>query len=159
MKSEPQKEHTWLQKLLGEWTFEADAPPNPDGSSNHSSGSESVRSLGGLWIVAEGQGEMPGGGLASNIMSLGYDPLQKRYVGTWIGCMFSHLWVYKGSMTPAGALQLNTEGPDMTDPLKMANYRDVIEFQSDNRRTLTSHVQGADGKWQQFMTAVYTRKR
>jgi Protein of unknown function (DUF1579) len=26
MKTEPQQEHQWLQKLVGEWTYEADAP-------------------------------------------------------------------------------------------------------------------------------------
>lgn len=25
LKTEPQKEHQWLQKLVGEWTYEADA--------------------------------------------------------------------------------------------------------------------------------------
>jgi hypothetical protein len=27
MKTEPQKEHQWLQKLVGEWTYEVDARP------------------------------------------------------------------------------------------------------------------------------------
>ncbi len=43
-------------------------------------GTESVRSLGGLWILAEGRGEMPGGGAMTTMMTLGYDPQKKR---TW----------------------------------------------------------------------------
>jgi hypothetical protein len=46
-------------------------------------GSESVRSLGGLWVQGEGCGEMPGGGMATTLMMLGYDPQKKQYVGTW----------------------------------------------------------------------------
>jgi Protein of unknown function (DUF1579) len=38
-----------------------------------------VRSLGGLWILAEGQGEMPGCGAATTVLTLGYDP-QKQAV-------------------------------------------------------------------------------
>ena len=29
MKTEPQKEHQWLQKLLGEWTYEFEAACEP----------------------------------------------------------------------------------------------------------------------------------
>jgi len=43
-------------------------------------GTESVRSLGGLWILAEGQGETPGSGSATTILTLGYDPQRKRFV-------------------------------------------------------------------------------
>jgi hypothetical protein len=41
---------------------------------------------------------------------------------------------------------------------KMAKYRDVIEFKSDDDRVMTSHVLGDDGQWHQFMTAHYRRK-
>jgi hypothetical protein len=30
MNSEPQKEHQWLQRLLGEWTSEAEMKMKPD---------------------------------------------------------------------------------------------------------------------------------
>ena len=29
MKTEPQKEHQWLQQLVGEWTYEAEATMEP----------------------------------------------------------------------------------------------------------------------------------
>ena len=64
MKTEPQKEHAWLQQLVGEWTFEVEATMEPGKPPEHFRGTERVRSLGGLWIVAEGEGEMPGGGTA-----------------------------------------------------------------------------------------------
>ncbi len=119
-----------------------------------------MRSLGGLWILAEGQGEMPGGGRATMMMTLGYDPQKSRYVGTWVGSMMTHLWVYDGSLDAAGRmLALDAEGPSMAGDGKMAHYRDVIEFKSDDHRVLTSHVRGQDGTWQAFMTAHYRRKR
>jgi hypothetical protein len=160
MKTEPQKEHHWLQKLVGEWTMEGECDMGPDQPKSKSTGTEKVRSLGGLWTVGEGQGEMPGGGEATMIMTLGYDPEKKRYVGTWIGSMMTYLWIYDGELDASGkVLTLNAEGPNMLTPGKMTRYKDVIEFKSDDHRVLTSHALGEDGKWHQFMTAHYRRKK
>jgi hypothetical protein len=158
MKIEPQKEHQWLQKLVGEWTSEAEAAMEPGKPSEKFKGTESVRSVGGLWIVAEGRGEMPGGGTATLMMTLGYDPQKQRYVGTWIGSMMTHLWVYDGTLDAAGrVLTLDAEGPSMVTEGKMAKYQDVIELKSDDHRVLTSRILGDDGAWRDFMTANYRR--
>ncbi len=159
MQAEPQGEHRWLQNLVGEWAYETEAQMEPGKPLEKFTGTEIVRSLGGLWILAEGQGEMPGGGAATMMLTLGYDPQRKRYVGTWVGSMMTHLWVYDGVMDADGkTLTLDTEGPDMFVEGKMAKYRDVYEFKSDDHRILTSHVLGADGNWLKFMTANYRRK-
>ena len=84
---------------------------------------ERVRSLHGLCVVAEG--EMPGGGAATSIMTLGYDRRCHRYVGTWVGSMMTHLWDYEA---------------------KLAGYQDIITIQDDDHRTLTARVQTADGR-------------
>ncbi|HEX9943524.1 MAG TPA: DUF1579 domain-containing protein [Thermoanaerobaculia bacterium] len=160
MKAEPQKEHRWLEKLVGEWTMEAEATMAPGEPPAKSTGTESVRSLGGLWTVAEGEGEMPGGGTGTSLMTLGYDPQRQRYVGTWVGSMMTHLWLYDGSLDASErVLTLESEGPSMSGDGSLAKYRDVIEFKSDDHRVLTSHVQGEDGNWQQFVTAHYRRRK
>jgi hypothetical protein len=160
MQTEPQKEHQWLQKLVGEWTMEGECNMGPDQPASKHTGTEKVRSLGGLWTVGEGEGEMPGGGTATMIMTLGYDTIKKRYVGTWIGSMMAYLWVYDGELDASGrVLTLNAEGPNMMAPGQMMKYRDVIEFKSDDHRVLTSHALGEDGQWHQFMTAHYRRKK
>jgi hypothetical protein len=159
MKAESRKEHEWLHRLLGDWIYESDCDMGPGQPRSKFSGSESVRSLGGLWIVAEGQGEMPGGGTATMIMTLGYDPRTERYVGTWVGSMMPHLWVYDGEMGAGGrVLTLAAEGPSFTGDGGMAKYRDVIEIKSDDHRVLTSRVLGDDGTWREFMTAHYRRR-
>jgi hypothetical protein len=160
MKTEPQKEHQWLHKLVGEWTSEAEATMEPGKPPETFRGTESVRSLGGLWIVAEGEGEMPGGGAATTMMTLGYDPQKQRFVGTWIGSMMTWLWVYDGGLDATDrVLTLEAEGPDMAVEGKTAKYKDVIEFKTDDHRLLTSHMLGEDGTWRVFMTANYRRKR
>jgi hypothetical protein len=160
MSAEPQKQHQWLQKLLGEWTFESECNPGPDQPPQKHAGSESVRSLGGLWVLCEGQGEMPGGGQARMLMTLGYDPRTGRFVGTWVGSMMTHMWVYDGSLDAAEqVLTLNAEGPSFAAEGKLARYQDIITFISDDHRTLTSRVLGEDGKWNEFMTAHYRRRK
>ena len=121
MKTEPQKEHQWLQQLVGEWTSEADCAMGPGQPSTKSYGTERVRMVGGLWMVGEGQGEMPGGGTATMIMTLGYDPQKQKYLGTWIGSMMTHMWHYDGEMDASGRiLTLSAEGPSMAGDGTMA---------------------------------------
>lgn len=162
--SEPQKEHQWLQKLIGEWIWETEVIMGAEQPPEKSTGIETVRLLGDLWVLAEGQGEMPGCGAVTTLMTLGYDPQKQRYVGTWVGSMMSYLWVYDGELDASETvLTLNSEGPSMSGEDKsgedkMAKYKDVIEFKSDDHRVMTSHALGEDGQWHQFMTAHYRRK-
>lgn len=155
---QPTKEHHWLQQLVGDWAYEIDGMAEPDQPMETSTGTESVKSVGALWVVAEGQGEMCGGP-ATTIMTLGYDPQKQRFVGTWMGSMMTHLWIYDGELDAAErVLTLHSEGPSMTGEGQMAQYKDVIEFKSPNHRVLTSFCLGDDGQWQQFMTANYHRQ-
>jgi hypothetical protein len=160
MNTEPQNEHKWLQKLVGEWTYESECSMGSDKPPEKFKGSESVRSLGDLWVLCEGRGEMPGGGRATTLMTLGYDPQKQRYVGTWVGSMMTHLWVYDGYLDPEEkVLMLNAEGPSWAEEGKLAKYKDVIEIQSEDHRVLRSHMLGDDGQWHQFMTAHYRRNK
>jgi hypothetical protein len=159
MKAEPQQEHQWLQQLVGDWSFEAEGNMGPDQPPSKSEASETVRSIGGLWVMAEGKGEMPGGGAMSSMMTLGYDPQRQRFLGTFVASMMTHLWVYEGSLDAAGkVLTLDTEGPNFATG-GMAKYQDIITIESDDRRTLTSRMLGEDGQWREVMRAQYRRVR
>ncbi|HLP07164.1 MAG TPA: DUF1579 domain-containing protein [Opitutaceae bacterium] len=159
MNAEPQEEHRWLQKLVGEWLFESEAIMEPGQPPMKHSGTETVRAIGDIWIQGEGHGEMPGGGKATMLLTLGYDPQKKRFVGTWLGSMMTHLWVYDGELDAAKrVLSLTAQGPDMSTEGKMATYKDMIELRSDDHRVLTSQVLGEDGQWHRFMTAHYRRR-
>ena len=160
MHVDPRKEHLWLQTLVGEWTHEAEHPSEPGKPPETLTGTESVRSLGGVWTVAEGVTQMPDGESFSSVMTLGYDPQKERFVGTWVGSPIAYLWIYEGELDAnARVLTLNAEGPDMQagDTGKMAKYRDVIELVSDDHRTLTSSALGDDGQWHQFLQIHYYR--
>ncbi len=158
--SEPQKEHQWLQKLVGVWTYETEVTMGAEQPTERATGTETVRSLGGLWILAEGQGEIPGCGSATTLMTIGYDPQQHRYVGTWIGSMMTYLWQYEGELDAGETtLTLYSDGPAMTGDEKLAKYKDAIELRSDDHRVMTSQMLGDDGQWHHFMTTNYYRKQ
>lgn len=160
VKTDPVKEHQWLQRLVGEWTYEGSGDMGPDQPPCKMSGTESVRSVGGLWIVGNGTGVMPDGAAATMVLTLGFDPARGKFLGTWIGSMMTHMWVYEGSLDASGrVLTLDTTGPSMADPNKTARYQDIIEIKSDDVRTLTSRALGDDGTWRQFMQAEYRRKK
>jgi hypothetical protein len=159
--AEPTREHAWLQKLVGIWESEMDCDMGPGQPPMKSKGIESVRSIGGLWTIGEGEGEMPGGGMARTVMTLGYDPKKKRFVGTFIASMMTHMWTYEGTIED-DTLTLDTIGPvfdpETGDTGRMTKYQDIISFKSDSHRTLTSRILGDDGQWRQFMSADYRRK-
>jgi hypothetical protein len=159
MNAEPQKEHQWLDKFIGEWTSETEVTMRPDQPPSKTKGTEVARSIGGLWMVAEGEGDMPGGGNGKTMMTLGYDLQNDSYVGTFIGTMMTHLWIYDGSLDRSGkVLTLDTEGPNFSQS-SIAKYKDIIEFISDDHRVMTSQILGDDGDWLQLMTAHYWRKK
>lgn len=157
---EAQKEHQWLQKMLGEWTAEGEAVMGPDQPPSQWKATETVRKIGEIWVAAEGTGDMPDGSPSKTVMTLGYDTQKKKYVGTFIGSMMTNLWVYEGELDASGkVLTLDAEGPSMSGDGKMAKYKDAIEFKSDDYRVMTSKAIGPDGQWHQFMTAHYRRKK
>ena len=158
MNTEPQAEHRWLEQLVGEWDTEMEASMGPGQPPSKHVGTETVRSL-TVWVQCEGT--MPGaeGKSATTVMTLGYDPARKKFVGTFIGSMMTHQWVYEGELDAAGkVLTLDADGPSFADATKTAKYKDAIQIVSPDHRTLTSRFQADDGQWHLFMTAHYRRK-
>jgi len=158
MQAVPQKQHEWLQRLVGEWTCEIEASMEPGKPPQKSKSDERVRSLGGLWVVCEGRGEMPGAGPVETVMTLGFDPAKGRFVGTFIATMMTNLWIYDGALE-GNVLTLAAEGPSMSGDGALAKYHDVIELVGSDQRTLSSFQLRDDGTRQQFMTARYRRIR
>lgn len=157
MKVEPQDQHRWLERLVGEWHSEMEASMAPGQPPVMHKGTESVRSLGGLWLLCEGR---PSGDTGATLMTLGYDPARGRFVGTFVGSMMTNMWVYDGVLDAAGrVLTLDTEGPSFTAPGKTSKYKDTIELLDDGGRLLKSTFLGDDGQWHHFMTATYRRAK
>jgi hypothetical protein len=159
-RSEPLREHEWLHTLVGEWTYEYTIPAHGAHAAHTVVGSETVRSLGGIWIVGEGRGEASGGGVDTSMITLGFDPEKARFVGTWVGSMMPYLWLYEGELDPQGrVLTLNSTGPSMAGDGTTTQYQDIIELVSPDHRTLTARVLETVGTWKEFMTMTYRRRK
>lgn len=155
----PGEHHKWLQQLVGTWTVESEMSP-PGAPAMKATGTDTVRSIGGRWIVSELKSDVPGMGLMHAVSVLGYNPQKGKYQGTWVDSILDHIWVYDGTLDPTGKiLTLEAEGPNMMDPAGgPGRYRDVIEIKDDDYRTLSSYG-FADGKWVHFATAHYRRAK
>lgn len=152
-------QHEWLQQLVGEWDVDCEATMEPGAEPMLLESTESVRPFGGLWVLAEGEATF-GGEEFSTMMTLGYDPAQERFVGTWIDTVQAYMWHYAGTLDETGkVLTLSTRGPSFDDTTDMADYRDAITVAGPDRRILTSSVKQDDGTWLTFMRAEYTRRR
>lgn len=158
MIGEPQQEHRWLDQLVGEWETEGRCDGGPGEPDLVMRGRESVCSLGGMWVVGSGDGEMPGGGRALTRITLGYDPQRGCYVGSWIGSMMHRMWLYEGHLDATGTvLTLDSEGPSMAGDGTLAKYQDIITIVGPDERTFTGQMQMPDGSWNRLMTANYRR--
>jgi len=159
-KIELRPEHEWLQRFVGDWSWEAEVDHGPDAPvAGPMTGTERVRSLDGAWIVCEGESEYAGQRNHS-VITLGFDPMRNRFVGTYVGSMMTHLWVYDGRLdSEQRVLTLDCEGPSFADPKVLVPYRDVFEMDGPDHRTLRAEVRHSDGSWHHFMTTRYTRVR
>jgi hypothetical protein len=161
MNAEITPQHAWLHRLVGEWQFEGESIAADGQPSMKTSGTETVRKLGDAWVLCEGCGPM-GGGVALTQFTFGFDPAKGHFVGTFIGSMMTHLWIYhRGELDAAGrTLSLYADGPAFDGPPgAVASYRDSIELVGPDERLLVSHLKGPDGEWIHFMTSRYLRTK
>lgn len=154
---EPTKEHEWLAKLAGDWESECEAfVPGQDSIKAKATGT--ARTLGGFWLVEESDGEMMGTPVKS-ILTLGYDPRSKKFVGNWVSSCADSYYTYEGTLDEAGkTLTLETTGPSPLNPAETANFREVLEVQDADHKTFTSYME-VDSQWQKIVTVTSTRKK
>lgn len=147
----------FLQQLAGEWSVVAEATLGPGQEPIRRESREVGRLLEGRWLVAESSGAV-GDRSFTSILTLGYDPAEERFVGTWISSMQSHLWSYTGTLDDSGTvLTLQTEGPILGDPTTTAQYRESIEIHDADHKVMRSWILGPDGEWFEFSRAEYRR--
>lgn len=155
---QPTKEHEWLKQYVGEWDTETEIFMEPGKPSLKAAGHETARMVGGFWVMGENKGEMMGQAF-TGIMTLGYDPEKKKYIGTWVDSNTSMLWQYSGTVDETGkVLTLETEGFCPMEG-QVCQFKDIVEFKSKDERVLTSTRLGKDGQWTKMMTMTAKRKQ
>jgi len=152
----PQKEHRWLDQLIGDWEFSHHCKM-PDGSQSSSPGKMICRSLAGMWLICESSGESQQGTIWSSIMTLGFDAAKGLYVGTFVGSMMTNIWHYSGVLDATGkVLPLDSQGPKFKGS-GVGKYRDTIEIIDKDTWKFCSEFLADDGKWFKFLNATHVR--
>ena len=153
------EEHEWLQRYVGEWDVTSETRMEPGAAPTSMTSAESARSIGPLWIVAEGSVDSKGAAFRS-VLTLGYDPEQEAFVGTWIDSATPYLWTFTGQLDDAKrVLTLETEGPRWGVIGTKAKYRERHEFVDADHRTTASSIQNEDGSWFTFLRTDCRRKK
>lgn len=159
MSTEAARYYDWLVQLVGSWAVETTMEVGPGEPPLKTSGRETVRKVGKVWVVCENRGSMPGSDeVEEMVITLGYDDNKNALVGTWIGPMMDMMWHYRGTLDAANnTLTLTSEGPSWTDEGGRSQYRDIVTLKSAEERELASEVLLANGSWHRFMTATQRR--
>ena len=115
---------------------------------------------GGLWVLSKFQGDF--GGMAfEGHGQFGYDPLKKKYVGSWIDSMSPSLSVLEG--TYDAKTRTMTLVGDGVDPGTKAKYtqRMVTTSKDDGTRVFTLYMkfEGAGDDEIKFMEVTYTKRK
>ena len=129
----------------------------PDQPPMQCTGTLNSRKLGGFWVINEMKGEWQGEPM-SGIQTIGYDQVQKKYVGTWVDSATDFMWQYEGTVDSSRkVLTFNADGPNFLGGDKLTKFQDIYEFKSDDEIQMTSRMLGADGKWATFMSGTAKR--
>lgn len=150
----PTSEHEWLQRFVGEWVSEGEAYMAPDQPPVKLQGIEKTRSL-GFWIVGEITSTLEHFPY-QQIYTIGYNPESKKYIGSVVDTMMSHMWLNEGSVE-GNSITLETEGPCPVNGL--TRFRETTEFKTPDHKVFTSRILSPDGEWKVGMTINCYRKK
>lgn len=159
---QPTAQHKVFASDVGTWDGTIKAYfAGPDAEPTVSKGTETNSMLtGGFWLVSSFKGEF-GGQPFEGRGQFGYDPLKKKYVGTWVDSMSPTLSVLEGSYDPT-TRTMTYEG-DGTDPVSKSKYKQkmVTVTRDDDHRVFTLFMtsDATGGKEAKFMEITYTRRK
>jgi hypothetical protein len=151
-------EQKLLQKDVGTWDAAVKLWPVPNAKPIESKAVEKNELLpGGLWLVSRFDGDF-GGMKFAGIGTVGYDPVEKKYVGTWIDNMTPHLTVIKADYDPATKTMTGIgQGRDAATG-KESTTKNVTRYLDDNTRVFEMFASDPDGKEFKLMEITYKRR-
>ena len=156
----PGKEHELLKKLFeGKWEVSGKFFMAPDAPALEIKGTETCKmELSGFWLRSHFKGEFMGKDFEGRSV-LGYSPMKKKYVGSWVDDMMPHLFVSEGEADAAGKVfTLIGEGLDPATG-KPAKEKWVTEIKDADTHTMTFYGPGADGKERKTGELTYTKQK
>jgi Protein of unknown function (DUF1579) len=154
----PDEHHALLGAFVGEWTAHSVFQMSPDAPPMESTGSETNEMIfGGRYLATHHQGDFMGAPFEGR-GAMGYDKVQKKYVGVWIDSMSTMIYVESGQYDAAS--RSFTMESAFTDPTgKKVKGRHVYTVVSDTERKLDFYeAEAGSDEWHKSGTITYTRK-
>ncbi len=156
----PTKAHEEMAHEVGVWDAESTTWEKPDAEPMTSKGLETNKMLGKMWLLSEYEGDYQGMKFQGR-MQLGYDPLKKKYVGTWVDTISPFIFSMEGDYDAAThTLTLMMHGTSaMTG--KPETAKNVTRYTDEDTKVFEMYmpVEGQDGKWWKMMEIKYKRRK
>ena len=154
----PGPEHELFKQDAGTWDAAVESWMDPGAPPMTSKGVETnTLACGGLCLVTEFKGDF-GGTPFDGHGTTSYDPVKKKYVGSWTDSMTMGLLVGESTYDQAKKTLANVmEGPDMTG--KVVKSKSVVEYKADGSRVFTMYNKTPDGKEVAGMRITYTKRK
>lgn len=152
------QKHELLKQDVGTWDTSIKIWTAPGAEPIASQGQETSELLpGGLWLVTRFEGTMAntpcvGAG------TWGYDPIEKKYVGTWVDSMTPHITYITGDYDPETKTMTHTsEGRDPATGEKFTR-KSTLRYMDDGTRLVEAYATGPDGHSWKMMEVRYKRR-
>jgi hypothetical protein len=154
---QPQREHQEMAREAGVWTATTKMWMDPSAEPEVGQATETNTMLGNMWLVSKFEGEF-GGMPFTGHCQIGYDPAEKKYIGTWIDTMSPYLMTMEGEYNSADhTLTMVTKGRDfMTN--EICQGKNVTKYVDDDHKTFTMYQKKGD-EYNKTLEIEYTRQK
>lgn len=152
-------EHKLLAQDVGTWDGAVKLWPAPNSTKPLESKAVEQNELlpGGLWLVSRFNSDF-GGAKFAGAGTWGYDPVEKKYVGTWVDNMTPHLSIIKSDYDAATKTMSGIS--DSRDPIsgKPAKTRQVSRYLDADNKVFELYALDPDGKEFKMLEITYKRR-
>jgi hypothetical protein len=153
----PTREHELLKKDVGSWDATVKFWEQPGGEEQGSTATEKNELLpGGYWLISRFEGSF-GPAKFVGIGTFGYDPEQKKYVGTWVDSMSPYMMVTKAEYDAATKTLTGTGESRDPNTGEAMPTKSISRYVDNNTRTFEMYTPGPDGKDWKMMEITYKR--
>jgi len=152
----PGEHHAHMKKLAGNWDYAMKMWTDPAGAPMETTGKRSAEMiLGDRYLVEKYTGQFMGMPFEGH-GTMGYDNVQKQYLGTWIDNMGTGIMMSTGTCDGKGTWTMTGEMADPTSG-KMVPTRTVMKVADENTYVMEMYLAGPDGKEMKMMEMTHKR--
>ena len=153
---QPTKEHKMLKFDVGTWDATIKIYEKPGAEPIESKAVERNAMVGGFWLVSRFNGSI-GQMKFSGAGTFGYDPTEKKFVGTWVDSMNPYMLTMKGDYDES-TKTLTMMGENREPDGKVHKSKEISKRIDDDTRHFELHMQGEDGNYFKMMEIDYKRQ-